>query len=160
MSFVIKRITPQIEDRIESFIAVGEITLDESEDSTTMIECARRYVETEFRRRARTSVRSTEHVAVARIKANERYVQRAAEVVRDIVHTINPGWNAELLESSFSLGDGTTVMWGEATAREHDVYAAMLEGQAAGSLETAALHRAAIRDIQALGVSNLSQVIA
>jgi hypothetical protein len=67
---------------------------------------------------------------------------------------------AELLSSSFSLGDGRKVLWGRATVADHRQRVALLVGQAEGTLRTAALHEEAIALIEASGVECLSDVRA
>jgi hypothetical protein len=51
----------------------------------------------------------------------------------------------ELLGTSFALGNGTEVGWGEATVDQHRQYVQMLAGLATGTMQTASRHQAAIR---------------
>ena len=54
----------------------------------------------------------------------------------------------ELLGTLFALGDGATVTWGAATVDQHEQRIGMLVKNAAGVVETAARHGAAIRMIK------------
>lgn len=67
-------------------------------------------------------------------------------------------WTAELLSSTFALADGTRVTWAEATAQQHRDRIAMLTKQAAGTIETAALHERALRDMGQAGVTRLADL--
>ena len=63
----------------------------------------------------------------------------------------------ELLASTFALPDGTRVYWGEATAAQHEERAESLESMAAGTIETAGLHRRAVELIRSSGGENLRE---
>jgi hypothetical protein len=65
---------------------------------------------------------------------------------------------AELLGTSFALGDGTSVTWGEATVDQHRQRVEMLSANAAGVVETAARHVAAVRMCEEAGVSCLAEL--
>ena len=56
------------------------------------------------------------------------------------------GWAPKLLAGTFALGDGTVVSFADATIEQHETRASWLESQAAGTLETASIHRRAIAD--------------
>lgn len=68
-------------------------------------------------------------------------------------------WTEELLESTFALGDGTRVSWGEATIDQHQERVAMFMGNVAANIEGAARHEQAIVDIKTAEVSCLSDVV-
>lgn len=67
---------------------------------------------------------------------------------------------SELLESSFSLGGGTCVTWGEATAEQHQRRFDLLLGQASGNVQSAQRHQAAVAMLQRHKVSTLNEVAA
>lgn len=63
-----------------------------------------------------------------------------------------------LFEKAFSLGDGTTVSWGEATLEQHQMRIAMLTKQREGLDDTIERHRRAVEIITQSGVSRLNEV--
>lgn len=68
----------------------------------------------------------------------------------------------ELLESTFALGDSTSVTWREASVDQHELRAALLVRSASGTVETAARHRAAaqmLRDTGAPCLGALNQKV-
>jgi hypothetical protein len=65
---------------------------------------------------------------------------------------------AELLATTFSLGDGTYTSWGDATVADHQKRIALLTRNAAGNIDTASLHRAAIEMIEESGEMRLRDV--
>lgn len=69
-------------------------------------------------------------------------------------------WTAALLTTTVSLPDGSRVEWGEATREQHAARLEMLAKHAAGELETAARHRAAIDALDAAGVRCLNELEA
>lgn len=69
-------------------------------------------------------------------------------------------WTHELLASSFALGDGTFVRWGDATIEQHRVRADRFVQDAASGLEAAARHQAAIQAIESINGTCLNDVIA
>jgi hypothetical protein len=66
----------------------------------------------------------------------------------------------ELLSSSFTVGNGRSVEWGEATADQHLARVKMLIAQAGGHVDTAKRHEAAILLLEKHKVINLNQVKA
>lgn len=62
----------------------------------------------------------------------------------------------ELLASTFALGDGRQVTWGEATVEDHKTRIKLLETNAVKNLETAAKHQAAINMLEEAAASTLS----
>lgn len=67
-------------------------------------------------------------------------------------------WNAELLNSEFARGDGTTVTWGDATLDDHHHRIAMHKKNATAGLEGAARHTAAVEAITQAGVTSLNEL--
>lgn len=80
------------------------------------------------------------------------------QAIDDFRKEIKLELTAELLASSFALGDGRTVLWGQATIADHRQRVGMLVDQAAGTLHTAALHEEAIAVIKAHGATCLSDI--
>ncbi|MFL5688693.1 MAG: hypothetical protein ACJ77I_06860 [Chloroflexota bacterium] len=66
------------------------------------------------------------------------------EAIKDYTQSVRLRVTQELLETSFALGDGRRVTWGDATIDEHEQRIAFLTNHAAGTLETAGRHQAAI----------------
>lgn len=79
------------------------------------------------------------------------------EAIDDMRSALRLELTAELLNSSFSLGDGRSVTWGRATVADHRLRAGLLATTAAGTLQTAALHEEAIAVIEAAGVTCLTE---
>lgn len=65
-----------------------------------------------------------------------------------------------LADESFSLGDGTSTTWKDATVPEHLMRIAMLEEQRAGIALTISYHRAAIGTIEKVGVTCLADALS
>lgn len=65
----------------------------------------------------------------------------------------------ELLESTFALGDGRHVSWGQATMHDHVQRIELLMRNAAGSVVTAKLHEEAIRLIQEADAGCLNELV-
>lgn len=68
-------------------------------------------------------------------------------------------WTAALLTTTVALPGGERVTWGEATVEQHEARIAMLAKHAAGELETASRHRAAVESIKAAGVRCLDDLV-
>lgn len=87
---------------------------------------------------------------------------KLAEVLKETIATyaeeIRLEVTQELLGSLFALGDGRRVTWGAATVGEHQQRIQLLLGNAAGNVEAAARHQAAITLIERAGVSCLGEV--
>ena len=81
-----------------------------------------------------------------------------AEAMAELQTAVRLEITAELLATTFALGDGRQTTWGQATIEQHRQRADALIGQGMGTLQTAALHEAAIEMIQANGVERLSDV--
>ncbi len=76
----------------------------------------------------------------------------------DYADYLHVKWTQELLDSPFALGDGRTVMWGDATVEDHRGRVAMLTKHAAGTLESASRHKQAIDDLESAGVQTLREL--
>jgi len=66
---------------------------------------------------------------------------------------------AELLATTFALGDGSRVTWGDATVEQHTQRVEMLLASAGGTIETAGRHSAAIQMIEAHGATCLRGLV-
>lgn len=64
----------------------------------------------------------------------------------------------EFLETEFALGDGVRVTWGSASVEHHQQRIAMLTHHAAGTLETAERHHAAVAMLSESGARCLNDV--
>jgi len=142
-------------------------------DSTRVIEMSA------VRERTVYEIERDERKRHLRRDARKRRVHEAA--IREEKLTTDPTWSpmkdvlqafedfrnevrleltTELLGSSFALGDGTSVTWGNATITDHSKRMNMLNEHALGTLETAVLHEKAIEMIQSANVSCLGQIEA
>jgi len=123
-------------------------------------ECARRYVDTERRKRERNANRDVERSAKVRQEASVRLRERVLGLVTEYTTELESDWSPALLASSFTLKGGVQVTFGAATFDQHKEYTEMMEGLAAGDLQTASIHRQAMRDIQARGVASLDELVS
>lgn len=94
------------------------------------------------------------------VRARQRHVAAQAlhRLIADMAEKVRLETTQELLATVFALGDGERVTWGEATREQHQQRIAMLVGNAAGNVETAARHQAAIRMIDDSGVKRLADL--
>lgn len=79
-------------------------------------------------------------------------------MVRQVAKETRLQVTEELLSSVFALGDGRTVSWRTATIADHEQRITMLTKNAAGIVETAALHQAAIEMLKTAGVDRLGDI--
>lgn len=131
--------------------------LEDAPDEVVM-ECARRYLVGQQLRRQRRSVRDSEQYRSAVKKHDEKTLAAVRMITTrmyDEVEEAVLSKYANFLSLEFSLPDGSSVKWSEATAAQHEARAEQLEKLAAGNADTARLHRSAIRDLQAAGVETL-----
>jgi hypothetical protein len=85
-------------------------------------------------------------------------VEQVTEMVHKVAAQVRLETTEELLSSVFALGDGgERVTWGDATTEQHQRRIELLVGNAAGNVETAARHQAAIRMIQEVGAETLRE---
>lgn len=150
-----------LEERINAIIESGHLTYDDAEVTE---ECARRYIDTERRKRERNLSRDVEQTAKVngeiRGRLRAKVSLRLNGIVDEIRTELAAGWSPDLLASSFALKNGVRVTWGGATFDQHEEYAVMIEGLAAGDLHTAAIHRQAMHDIKARGVASLAELMS
>ena len=141
--------------RIEELIINGEVP--PTVDDDVVLECARRYIAAEHNKRSRKSVRNVE--IFHKTKVEER-AKRLAKI--SVITTASAaevlGWPRPLLGSTFTV-DGVQVSWADATVEQHEARALWLEAHAAGTLETARIHRQAIADILAANQNTLAGVV-
>lgn len=83
-------------------------------------------------------------------------IQDATNVFAD---GLEMDWTHELLESTFALGDGQVVSWGEATIEQHQQRIDMLTSMTKGTLETAGKHQAAINELTVAHGYNLLSIV-
>jgi hypothetical protein len=88
----------------------------------------------------------------------ERSRQQLDQAIAEWADQIRLETTRELLGTLFALGDGATVTWGAATVDQHEQRIEMLAKNAAGVVETAARHEAAIRMIKDAGVICLADL--
>lgn len=68
-------------------------------------------------------------------------------------------WTAELLDSTFTLSDGTPVTWGDATVEQHAERRQMFLNNAHANMEGAARHELALRELEASGKPTLREMV-
>ncbi len=86
--------------------------------------------------------------------------RRVEALIEEVAEEVRLETTAELLETIFALGDGSKTTWGQATVWQHQQRIQMLAKNAAGIVETAALHSAAISMIETAGVACLAEISA
>lgn len=90
---------------------------------------------------------------------NRRYGSgRIAVALEEYAATIRLQVTRELLESSFALGDGRVVTWGDATIADHMTRIGLLQRQAIGTGEAIVRHEAAIGMLREAGAATLSDI--
>ena len=140
--------------RIEELIIDGQIL---TADDDVLLECARRYVAAEHNKRGRKSVRNVEIFHKTKAESRARRLASISVITTAMVADVL-GWPRPLLESTFTV-DGAQVSWANATVEQHDHRASWLESHAAGTFETARIHRQAIADILAANAKSLAGVV-
>ncbi len=90
----------------------------------------------------------------------DRWVEGLNKAIAQFGAELKIEWTEELLSSGFKLADGTILIWADATVDQHRERIDMLVGNAAGNLEAAARHEAAIRAIEAAGAKTLGEALA
>lgn len=88
------------------------------------------------------------------------FLSKMSQLTNEYAAALKMEWTKELLASTFALGDGTVVTWGQATISQHEQRSAMLTTMAMGTLGTSAKHIAAINTLKQLGVNNLDEMLA
>lgn len=94
----------------------------------------------------------------ARRKAWGRTLLHVDRVIEERAAELEIGWTAALLTTTVALPDGTRVEWGEATREQHAARLDMLAKHAAGEIESASRHRAAIEALDAAGARCLNDL--
>ena len=67
-------------------------------------------------------------------------------------------WTNELLDSTFTLRDGTPVTWGEATIEQHEERQQMFLSNAHANMEGAARHEIALRELREANADTLNDL--
>lgn len=148
----------EVSELIDELIASGDIDAVESADSDVVLECARRYVFKAIAQRQRAQSRNRERYEKVREEANAKLRAKARMIVDDLARELHREWSVSMLGSTFSLPNGVQVSWADASVAQHEARASQLEGLAAGDLQTASIHRQAVADILAAGVSRLGDL--
>ena len=66
---------------------------------------------------------------------------------------------AQLMEQTFSLGDGRRVLWGEATIADHEARIDFLSKKRDGLDDTIQRHRGVVEQLRATGASCLNELL-
>lgn len=90
-------------------------------------------------------------------KRNRQLWDKLEENLRAYTEEMRVQWTDELLNSQFSLPDGTPVTWGTATADQHEARYEMFKNNAMSNLEGAARHKQALDELRQTGAANLIQ---
>ncbi len=147
-----------ISQRIKELVNSGDILALLEAEPALVLECARRYIEARHRAQSRAVSRSREQVSKVSLEAELRMRQKVRIIAEDMAVELRATWSREMLAETFLLPDGTLVTWGQATREQHAARALYLENLAAGSLQTASIHRRAERDIADAHVSKLEEI--
>lgn len=86
--------------------------------------------------------------------------RECTQLIDDMTAKLKVEWEQELLESYFSLADGTRVRWADATVEQHEERAEMFTRNVAANAEGAARHRRAIADIEAANAKTLGELVS
>lgn len=141
-------------EEVEKMIVAG--CIDPNATRSSLEYMAFQWLKEQVRKRERRAARGAEAPA-RRLHAATAAHERVAAISARIAEKARHEWG-DLLDASFALPTGERVTWRAATVEQHHERMAMLEVMAAGNLETAALHRAAIGDIEAAGVDSLGAI--
>lgn len=136
---------------VERMIETGAVDPDATRSAPVYM--AERWLAEQVRKRERKVARAEEAPA-RRLHASRAAHERIVAISSRLAERAKHEWK-DLLDASFALPSGERVTWRAATVGQHAERATMLEAHAAGNLESAALHRAAIGDIEAAGVDTL-----
>jgi hypothetical protein len=68
-------------------------------------------------------------------------------------------WTAELLDSTFTLRDGTAVTWGDASIEQHEARRQMFLDNAHANMEGATRHEVALRELRESGAATLRAML-
>lgn len=140
---------------VEAMISAGAI--DPKASRAVLVYMAGRYLHEEIRKRERADARRDETTATARREqASAVVMNRTKAIAADIAARASTNW-VGLLDRTFALPSGERVTWAAATIAQHDERAGMLENMAARDMETAALHREAITEIEGASVATLGE---
>lgn len=82
-----------------------------------------------------------------------------SSILNDYKAQLRIEWTAELLSSTFGVGDGTLVTWGEATADQHRDRLEMFKSNAIANIEGAARHEAALDTLTSTGAPCLNLAV-
>lgn len=143
-----------VNEEVEAMVEAGQ--LDPSASIEALTYMAERWLLDQVRGRERRAARVTEAPQL-RLQAAAVARQKVATLTAQIAARARHSWG-DLLDSTFTLPSGERVTWRAATVSQHQQRAEMLEVMASATMETAALHRAAVSDIEAAGVATLGEL--
>jgi hypothetical protein len=92
-------------------------------------------------------------------RANRQLVDGINRAIEQYATELKMQWTAELLDSTFALGDGTQVRWGEATIEQHQARRDLFVGNAQANMEGAARHEMAIDQLTKARVATLRELV-
>ena len=121
-------------------------------------ELARRWLFEHARNVERKTARAVERQATRGITAETIVLEEVNRAVTRIVENEETIW-PELFGHTFPLPNGEDVTWEDATISQHELRISQLEQNAAGNLQTAALHRRAVNVILDAHVATLGEAV-
>ena len=151
------------QEEVAALLALGK-TAFQSPDAVppiprnTQRELARRWLFEHARHAERQAARPVERSATQGIAAAQIVVEEVNRAVTRIVDSEQTIW-PELFGRTFALPSGEDVAWEDATIPQHELRIAQLEQNAAGNLQTAALHRRAVNVILSAHAATLGEAV-
>lgn len=110
-------------------------------------------------RRLRRSAAEQAELDAAAENVRLNFEARIRVLVSDYTEDMRLQWTQDLLDSPFSLADGTQVLWGDATADQHRERLAIFTRNAAANIEGAARHKAALEALSTTGAPTLRAMV-
>lgn len=90
-------------------------------------------------------------------ESNQRVQRTVRKLIDDYTDQVKLEWTEELLASRFSLPDGTSVEWGDATLDQHVTRYEMFSRNMVTNMEGAARHKQAIDALRETGAATLRE---
>lgn len=95
-----------------------------------------------------------------RAEDDQRFYESMRQALAKYETSLRMQWTEELLASTFAMPDGTLVSWGAATVAQHTERRDMLVTNAAGNLQAAARHEAALTKLRETSAACLADAVA
>lgn len=141
--------TADIREEVRRCVETGYVPINVSQGALRAM--AEKWANSQHQKALRETARTIEKKS---IQVQAGTVSAVRQLAINIAANAVQNWT-DILDLSFSLPDGATVVWGDATAEQHEFRAEALEDDAAGVIETAARHRLAAEEIRSAAVACL-----